>query len=54
MDLGAIDMSLVTDILKLYDFIVKFEKPLGLDIEYNGNKLQYGILLVYFFFFFCL
>ncbi|CAB4411039.1 unnamed protein product [Rhizophagus irregularis] len=44
VDLGAIDMSLVTDILKLYDFIVKFEKPLGLDIEYNGNKLQYAHL----------
>jgi hypothetical protein len=43
VDLGAIDMNLITDILKLYDFIVKFEKPLRLDLEYNGNKLKYGI-----------
>jgi hypothetical protein len=38
-------MNLITDIVKLYDFIIKFENPLELDIEYNGDKLKYGILL---------
>ncbi|RIA97081.1 hypothetical protein C1645_814601 [Glomus cerebriforme] len=41
VDLGAIDMNLITDIIRLYDFIVKFEKPLGLDLDYNGDKLTY-------------
>ncbi|GBC02072.1 hypothetical protein RclHR1_04440002 [Rhizophagus clarus] len=44
VDLGAVDMNLITDILKFYDFIVKFEKPLGLNLEYNGNKLKYDHL----------
>ncbi|CAG8608752.1 5099_t:CDS:2 [Funneliformis caledonium] len=44
VNLEMIDMVLITNILSIYDFIVKFEKLLELDLSYNRDRLNYDDL----------
>ncbi|CAI2187400.1 402_t:CDS:2, partial [Funneliformis geosporum] len=44
VNLGENNLILIIDILSIYDFIVKFEKPLELDLSYNRDRLNYDDL----------